>query len=276
MTTKLRAPVSTYLIKDAPPLHDYLKIRAFLNYARLKRKHMNVAFVGPKGISKTLSVRHFAKDHGIPLIVSECSEDARRSTLIGSFILKGNETPFLLGDVTTAIDVANEHGEAILLLEEMNTLTQQMQKLLNPATDFRRAINVPELEQVVALNPNSRLWVFGTMNEGYSGTYSVNEDLKSRFRMLRFEYPSVEDEKAIIKANVPKANETVMNNILTLAKETRSADSGYALSPRDTVAFMEDVQDFDVKNALQLLLGKFDADTAENIKKRIVAIFGTK
>ncbi len=120
--------------------------------------------VGPKGVGKSLSYAAYARKHEIPLITFDCSEDVRRSQLVGMFILRGTETPFVLGPLTTAFEVANEHGQCIVILEEVNALTPQMQKLLNGCCDFRRRIEVPECKRVFELKKGAKVWFTGTMN----------------------------------------------------------------------------------------------------------------
>ncbi len=231
---------------------------------------------GPKGIAKSLSFQAFAAKKGIPLIVSEGSEDVRRSTLIGMFVLRGNYSPFVLGDLTNAIEVANEAGAAILVLEEINALSPQVQKMLNPLCDFRRQIAVPEVSRVFSLKDGVKLWVVGTMNMSvYGGVYALNEDLKSRFRIKRLEYPDLSAEKNIVESVLPKADGKLVKSVLTLATETRQHNAlGYALSTRDVVQLVEDAGYLGVSGALALVAGKYeDSDRAAFIQ-RAQSVFG--
>ena len=106
------------------------------------RSRANMVLVGPKGIGKSLSVASYAAKVDSPVITFDCSEDVRRSHLLGMFVLRGNETPFVLGPLTTAFEIANETGRCILILEEINALSPQMQKVLNAPLDFRPAHRV--------------------------------------------------------------------------------------------------------------------------------------
>ena len=115
------------------------------------------------------------------------------------YTIRGAETPFILGALTTAYEIANEVGKCIIDFEEFNTLTPQMQKLLNSSTDFRKRIEVPECGHVFELKKGAKLWVVGTQNNAtYAGTYALNEDLKSRLRLIEVNYPDSKDESNLV------------------------------------------------------------------------------
>jgi MoxR-like ATPase len=258
--------------EDVVPLHPLFDKLAFKS---------NLILVGPKGIAKTLSFAAWAaKQHTdpnpCPIITFDCSEDVRRHHLLGSFYLSGSDSPFVLGPLPTAIEVANEVGRCILQLEEINGLLPQMQKLLNPITDWRRKIELPEAKKVFRLNDNAQLWITGTMNiTTYSGVFSLNEDLKSRLRLLPLDYPTPAKTKQIIRSVLSyKAASSRISKILQLAVETRTTSFEYALSTRDVIQFLEDSELVGVKDALWLLRGKFEGEERETFKIRANSIFG--
>lgn len=235
--------------------------------------------VGPKGIGKTLSYQAFAKKVGSPIITFDCSEDVRRGHLIGMQVLRGDTSPFILGPLTTAFEVANEVGQCILCLEEVNALTPQMQKILNAATDWRQRIEVPEARRVFELEQDAKLWIVGTMNSAvYGGVYQLNEDLKSRLRIISVDYPKPSNEKSIIEValNGASADKKVVDKVLLLAHETRQRALDYALSTRDVVQLLEDIGNLDVERACRILLGKFDGSDRDTVQERIGSIFGVK
>jgi nitric oxide reductase NorQ protein len=248
------------------PLFDKIGFRA------------NVILVGPKGIAKTLSVSSWAGKQACPIVTFDCSEDIRRSHLIGNFILRGDKSPFVLGPITTAIEIANEVGQCILCLEEINALTPQMQKVLNPLGDFRRRVEVPECQKVFRLNEGAQLWLCGTMNTSvYGGVYELNEDLKSRFRILPMDYPSKKAEKAIVQ-EVVKTSMTsqTLDSLLTVAHETRQKSLEYALSTRDVVQIIEDAEVADLATALRLASGKFEGQDRDYFKTRVSSALAVK
>lgn len=261
------APKTELVYEDVFKLHPLFDSIAF---------NANVILVGPKGIAKTLSIAAWAADNDSPIVTFDCSEDVRRAHLLGMWTLRGDESPFVLGPLTTAIEVANEVGRCILCLEEINALVPSTQKMLNAIGDYRRRIEVPECQQVFELKPEAELWLCGTMNYSvYGGTYELNEDLKSRFRMLPVGYPSKGEETRILKACVGKGlDKELVKGMLTLAHETRQKSLAYSLAPRDTVQILEDVGYCGVEDALRLASGKFEGQDRDFFLTRVSSIFG--
>ena len=265
-------PAKNLVYVDVFGLHDLYKDMAY---------RANLILVGPKGTGKTLSVAAYAEKESACIVTYDCSEDVRRSNLIGQNYIRGNDTPFILGPVTTAFEIANETGKCILALEELNALSPQTQKMLNAITDFRRKIEVPEAGRVFRLNEGSKLWVVGAMNLAvYGGVYALNEDLKSRFRMVDVGYPAPKDEMKIVAAAVagktPDLDPKLIECVILLAHETRQKALDYALSTRDVVQIVEDIAFLGKEKAMRVAIGKFEGDDKSTVVERITSIFGFK
>lgn len=265
-------PVKNLVYVDVFGLHDLYKDMAY---------RANLILVGPKGTGKTLSVASFAAKDEAAIITYDCSEDVRRSNLIGQNYIRGDETPFILGPLTTAFEIANETGKCILALEELNALTPQQQKLLNAVSDFRRKVEVPEAGRVFRLNEGAKLWLVGTMNTAvYGGVYALNEDLKSRFRMIDVNYPAPKDEKQVVlttaMGKVTSLDPKVIEQVILLAHETRQKALEYALSTRDVVQIVEDIAYLGLEKAMRVAIGKFEGDDKSTVIERITSIFGIK
>ena len=234
---------------------------------------INLLLTGPKGNGKSLLFAYFAQENDIPYLAIDCSEETKERHLKGGFIVKSGETPFVLGTVTNAIQIANEVGVAMLVLEEVNALSPQMQKLLNPLTDFRRKMEAPEIPYRFELVPGATLFVCGTMNPNvYGGTYELNEDLKSRFLELELPYPPPAAEKKILREMAPAGApppDDVLNKLVDIAKETRQESTGYALSTRDLVQLLESCLRVGWEEVLFLLAQKFNADDRKLVIDRI-------
>jgi MoxR-like ATPase len=262
----------------APTPHNYLDIYNLLPLYDGLFGRAPTILVGPKGIGKSLSVQAYAFQQKCPIVTFDCSEDVRRAHLLGSYVLRGDQTPYVLGPLTTAFEVANEVGQCILCFEEVNALTPQQQKLLNAVSDFRRAVVVPECRRVFRLRDGAKLWITGTMNFSvYGGVYSLNEDLKSRFRQLPLDYPTTDQERNIVATACPveykQASKTQVDQCLLLVHETRQTAYDYSLSPRETVALVEDIVHLGVVPALRLVLGKFEGEDRVSIRERMKSIF---
>jgi MoxR-like ATPase len=240
----------------------------------------NLVLKGPKGVGKTLSVQQVAAEVGAPLLRYDCHEETSVRDLVGKAWLDPSGIPvFVLGAITAAIEIANEEGACVLVLEEINTLPPAVQKLINAISDYRREIAIPSMARVFKLREKAQFWLLGTANPGYSGTYQFNEDLRSRFQFIPVPYPKREVEMKILLGRFPEADPTAREkrmaaNLVTLAAETRSgeysASIGYALSPRDLVDVVDQVvMGLGWEDALKMLEGKFDGEGVMNFQARV-------
>ena len=273
----VRPSVEDCMITSCPPYEDVLKLLDLYQHMAFKQ---NLLLKGPKGTGKTLSIFFFAHVNQIPVVMVNCSEDTKKRDLIGTFYLKGKETPYILGGITSAIDIANTYGKVILLFEEINALTPQTQKDTNSGLDFRKMVPVPQIGKTYKLEEGKMMWAMATMNPSvYGGTYDLNEDLRSRWDEVSIGYPAAGLEKKIVLANVtptqaPKEFDDTITKCINFSKETRQEKYTYALSPRDTVRMVQDVQILGLQKAVQLAACKFENDDLDTILKRIPSIFG--
>ena len=85
--------------EDYAPRTDlrYVDVFKLYNIYEKKAFKANIVLTGPKGIAKSLSIQAYAGKIGCPIVTFDCSEDIRRSHMIGRFIMRGNETPLILG-----------------------------------------------------------------------------------------------------------------------------------------------------------------------------------
>lgn len=268
-----RIPSEDLLVVDPPPYVDIFKLHELYDKTAFGG---NLLLKGPKGDGKSLSVFSWAAKRGIPLIAQECSEGTKETHLMGSQTLLGDHTVYVLGAIPSAIDVANEVGECILLFEELNALTPQVQKMLNAVGDFRKACSMPAIKKTYRLQPGKKLWVAGTMNPSvYGGTYDLNEDLKSRFNEVEVTYPEHGPEKQVLIANCGNAvSDDILNKVLRLGTESRSGQMAYKLSTRDLVSLINNILYTNLQTALQLVVCKFEGEDRDVVLTRLPSIFG--
>ena len=238
-----------------------------------------LCFVGPKGTGKTLVIAHFASENKIPIIQYDCSENTRKGDLIGRYILRGDETEYQLGVLPTAIELANEAGKAILVLEELNALAPNMQKQLNQLLDWRRHV-FADNGKTYTLTQGSKLLVCATMNPStYGGVFELNEDLISRWAQVWVEFPTEKEERSIVDLNGfqpellpfnPDGTQITTEQIWRLVGETRTDDAlSYALSPRDTVQLLQGYQSY-LFNIMKAKLG-IESDKVDARFKKILS-----
>lgn len=234
----------------------------------------NILLTGFKGNGKSLLFAYLAEQNQIPYLALDCNEETKERHIKGGFVAKSGSTPFVLGTVANAIQVANEVGAAMLVFEELSALSPQRQKELNSLTDFRKKIEIPELSWRLELQPNCKLFVAATMNPAgpYGGTYELNEDLKSRFIEIDLPYPPPGAEKRILREMCPEGVQVpdeVLEKLVAIAKETRQEATGYALSPRDLVQLLHVFIRMGWEDALFLIGQKFAHEDRTLVLKRI-------
>jgi len=232
---------------------------------------------GPKGSGKTLAIEQLCSKNGVAMIRENCNSGTDETQLIGSFGMEGTDVHFCLGALPLAIETANEVGEAFLVLEEINTLRPQVQSMVFSVADYRKAVEAPSLGKKFALKPDACLWVIGTMNPGYSGTYQLNEALRSRFDFIEVGYMPERQEQDLLEMSYSTPADLEQRRfakgLLVLAQESRTYEWDYALSTRDLVHTINKAERIGTRKALKMLLQKFDPEFKEKIEARVQSVF---
>jgi MoxR-like ATPase len=234
---------------------------------------------GPKGAGKTLAIEQWAAEDEIPFLRMSCTSETNDRHLKGGYVLKKlDESFFSLGVLATALDVANEMGGCVLVMEEINALNEEAQKVVNSIADYRKEVDMPHIGKVYRLQGDARVWIVGTMNPGYGGTYDLNEDFRSRFQFIEVAFMEEKTEMKILSGkfpSTPSAKEMqFLQRLQGLAKETRGGKHGYALSTRDLEQAIESYLRLgDFALALKMLEGKFEGAHVANFQARVRSAF---
>ena len=247
--------VSNYVPKDVlgskyVDVHSVLKHALSLTHkdGKLYEKIPNILLNGDHGLGKTLLVATFREDleqalggqSPVPMITVNCNESTERYNLVGLSMMVGDHTPFVLGPIPAAIELANKTGACILNLEEISRLRPGAQGVLNGPLDWTRGITIEEISKRYTLNSEAKLITIATMNPSrYQGTYELNQDLRSRFQEFRLEWPEQEREAEILKAVCPDAPAELIDQLTMIAAQSRTSEFDYHLSTRDLVTFLQ-------------------------------------
>jgi len=266
----MRTPAEELVPRHYPRYVDfgmqgYLATKAFGGPLLLK---------GAKGTGKTMGIEEFAASADIPIVRHPCTEEDTARDLYGTFVEEG---VFGLGSMTTAIDVANSEGACILVFEEINALSPRAQKMLNPLTDHRQEVTIQKIGRSFRVDQDKMLWVIGTMNPNYAGTYDLNEDLLSRFTVVDVGFMPKKQEMDILdtewefafERQLDTRSRVAIKGLYDLATYTRSNAVGYALSTRDLVTTIRSWAQHDsMAKALLELSGKYEKIGLDEFKKR--------
>lgn len=156
-------------------------------------RRLAVMLKGPTGCGKTRFVEYMAHRLGRPLITIACHDDLSASDLTGRYLIRGGETVWQDGPLTTAV-----RQGAICYLDEVVEARQDTVVVIHPLTDHRRLLPVERTGESIEAADGFQLVV--SYNPGYQ---HVLKDLKpstrQRFVSLEFDFPKAEQEIEIIQ-----------------------------------------------------------------------------
>jgi nitric oxide reductase NorQ protein len=156
------------------------------------RDRIPVLLKGPTGCGKTRFVRQMAWRLGRPLLTVACHEDLTATDLVGRFLLRGGETVWADGPLTTGV-----RDGAIVYLDEMVEARKDIVVVIHPLADDRRTLLIEKLGTVVEAPPDFML--VGSFNPGYqSALKDLKQSTRQRFVSLLFGYPEPGLEAEII------------------------------------------------------------------------------
>jgi nitric oxide reductase NorQ protein len=148
---------------------------------------------GPTGCGKTRFMLRLAWELRRPLISVSCHDDLSTGDLVGRYLIKGGDTVWADGPLTTAVRTG-----AICYLDEIVEARKDTTVVIHPLADERRELPIEKRGEVLAAPPGFLLAV--SYNPGYQ---SVLKDLKpstrQRFVSLEFTFPPAPLEEEIVR-----------------------------------------------------------------------------
>jgi len=170
---------------------------------------------GPTGCGKTRFIESMAYRLNRPLITVSCHEDLFASDLIGRYLLKGDETIWQDGPLTTAVRIG-----AICYLDEVVEARKDTTVVIHPLADDRRTLNIDKKGEVVTAHDDFLIVV--SYNPGYQ---SVIKDLKQstrqRFVSISLGYPLQEMETQIV-SHEGGVDSKIASQLVSLASKVRN------------------------------------------------------
>lgn len=147
---------------------------------------------GPTGTGKSRFVEYMSVKLNKDLITISCHEETSSTDLIGRYIIKGAETIWVDGPLTTAV----KEG-AIIYLDEIAEARPDVIVAIHSLTDHRRQLYIDKLGITISAHPDFML--VASFNPGYQkGFKELKPSTKQRFTAISFEYPKSNQEIEII------------------------------------------------------------------------------
>jgi len=147
---------------------------------------------GPTGTGKSRFIEHMAHKLKSTLITISCHEETSSTDLIGRYIIKGAETVWLDGPLTTAV----KNG-CVLYLDEIAEARPDVIVAIHSLTDHRRELFIDKLGETVKAHENFML--VASFNPGYQrGFKELKPSTRQRFVAISFTYPEPKIEAEIL------------------------------------------------------------------------------
>jgi len=147
---------------------------------------------GPTVTGKSRFIEHMAHKLKSTLITISCHEETSSTDLIGRYIIKGAETVWLDGPLTTAV----KNG-CVLYLDEIAEARPDVIVAIHSLTDHRRELFIDKLGETVKAHENFML--VASFNPGYQrGFKELKPSTRQRFVAISFAYPEPKIEAEIL------------------------------------------------------------------------------
>ncbi len=220
---------------------------------------LNPRLVGKPGVGKTTLAYAAARRLGKEVYIFQATVDTRpEDLLITPVISDEGRIRYMASPIVTAMIKGG-----VAIIDEANRMSEKSWASLAPLLDSRRYIESIVAGIKIKAHPDFRICV--TMNEDAS-TFEVPEYIHSRLQpQIYVDFPDEEEERAILKANLPFGDEEVLEYVVRFLQTAHKA--GETFSIRDGVNI--------ARYALKMLRseGK-DEEKKEIIKTAIAQILG--
>lgn len=170
---------------------------------------------GPTGTGKSRFIEFMAHKLDKKLITISCHEETSSTDLIGRYIIKGAETLWLDGPLTTAV----KEG-AIIYLDEIAEARPDVIVAIHSLTDHRRELFIDKLGVVIKAHDNFML--VASFNPGYQrGFKELKPSTRQRFVAMAFSYPEAKIEAEIV-LNESGVDKSIAKKLVNIAEKIRN------------------------------------------------------
>jgi nitric oxide reductase NorQ protein len=161
-------------------------------FAACHERGLPVMLKGPTGCGKTRFIEHMAWRLRRPLVTIACHDDLSASDLTGRYLIRGDETVWVDGPLTTAARVG-----AICYLDEVVEARQDTVVVIHPLTDDRRMLPIEKTGELIEAAPEFQLVI--SYNPGYQhAVKDLKPSTRQRFVTLEFDFPDPAAEAEIV------------------------------------------------------------------------------
>jgi nitric oxide reductase NorQ protein len=194
-------------------------------FARCHERGLPVMLKGPTGCGKTRFIEHMAHKLGRPLVTIACHDDLSASDLTGRYLIRGEETIWVDGPLTTAA-----RQGAICYLDEVVEARQDTVVVIHPLTDDRRILPIEKTGELIEAAPGFQLVI--SYNPGYQHAIKdLKPSTRQRFVTIDFDYPTVGAEAEIVMHESGVKRSTAVSLVELAHRIRRLKEQGLAEGP---------------------------------------------
>jgi MoxR-like ATPase len=215
---------------------------------------LNPRLVGKPGVGKTTLAYHSGRSLSRPVYLFQATMDTRPEDLIVTPVISDQgKIRYMASSVVSAMIIGG-----IAIIDEGNRMSEKSWASLAPLMDSRRYVESIVAGIKIKAHPDFRLCT--TMNDDAS-TFELPEYIHSRLQPQIFiDFPEREEELLILKANLPFADEEILDYVVDFLQTAHEADERYSVRDGINIA----------RYALKRLVESGERLTAEGRRKRII------
>ena len=194
----------------------YLPVGNEVALFELAWKHrLPLLLKGPTGCGKTRFVAYMAARLGRPLHTVSCHDDLTAADLTGRYLLKGGDTVWTDGPLTSAVRTGG-----ICYLDEVVEARKDVTVVLHPLTDDRRMLPLDRTGELLQAPDEFMLVV--SYNPGYQNILKqLKPSTRQRFVAIEFDFPPADLERRIVAAESGLPEDRV-EPLIALAQRLRA------------------------------------------------------
>lgn len=184
---------------------------------------LNPRIVGKPGVGKTTLAYHAGRTLDRPVYLFQATMDTRPEDLIVTPVIsEGGKVKYMASPVVSAMIKGG-----VAVIDEGNRMSEKSWASLAPLMDNRRYVESIVAGIKIKAHPDFRLCT--TMNDDAS-TFELPEYIHSRLQpQILIDFPERDEELMILKANLPFAEEEILDYVVDFLQTAHEADERYSV-----------------------------------------------